>query len=335
MRQSTLRRRGQVLEAAAKASILVDPDAYRNPAALERFWKDRFLPSRHDLRAIGGKRGIRTRLEKGSIHLGKHPLLNEEFIFGLRLSGAVTHSSGDSSRAYAAKPIAELLIQDIKEAGVPFEVKMTANGYTRITRCPLLLWLGCAEVKALPAAVAGLLAGARLVRVKFEAWLELPCEPLTEAYLNRLMIPFQQEPDNLSLRVSPYFGALFAPYMPDHLAARLLAVAPPVAKAPLMAAAYFELVAGRRTYNRTIPAATALPYGCAYATFFAHGYTKDSLIWRGRQECGILGMSPDLVRVTNDWIEAYFALRGDGEVPLAAIREHIKHKYFPAQSAQP
>lgn len=335
MRPSTRLHRAKVTDSVAKACILTDPHAYKNPRSLVPFWDEPILPSRYDLRVIGGRKAAKDRAGQHDFSLGRTMAFNAEFILGLRVSGALGNRTNDRYRIYLHRHIAEALTNDLQLMDVPFKATPTSKGYTRISQCPFLLWQSCCQGKATPSILAGILAGARIVRVNCEAWLELPSNPLAKQYLEGFLIPTQVTADGKKIRLSPYFAALLSPYMPDHLAARFMTIAKPVACCPLMPSVYFDWL-GRRPHFQTIPATAALPFACSYATHFHHGFQRESMTSRGRQELGIVNVGGELARISTDWIDTYFALRGDGEVTHERIRERLKQKYFPpAWAGQP
>lgn len=333
IRYSTRFRRAKVVDALAKACVLRDPVAYRHPQSLREFWDDSPPPTRYEIRIVGGMHAAKRRASEPSFTTGQTSPLNVEFTYGLKLAGALTRSDTDPYRCYIARHIADEFVADVGALGIPFRATTVRSKYTRISRCPLLMWMSCCNGKSTASIVAGLLAGAEVVRVRCEAWLEVPNNELTTHYLDAFTISYERVRAGRKLRLSPYYGALLSGYMPDRLASRLLSINKPVGGCPLLPCVYYDWTSGTRSYDRTLPAATALPFGCAYASFFNNGFSKDSLVQRGRDELHIYGVGGELLRITKDWVHAYFDLRGNGEVPLRQIRDCLKDKCFPVPAS--
>ncbi len=327
-RPATVIRRRKVAEAIARACVLADPMAYKQPEVVKGFWShpDR-PPSKYDLRIVGGMRGARKRMTEPDFTLGLTGPLNPEYVFGLIATRALILSSKDKYRAYLKKRIAEEFVKDLKGLGIPFKAA-SRNGYVRISRCPFLFWTNCPGGKATKSIVAGLLAGAEIVEDNYIRWLEIPNNVLTAGYLDQMTIPYKRVRGDKKLRVSPYFAILFSPHMPDRMAARLLAITKLVGDCPLLPAYYYDWVMGSKPYAGTIPSATTLPFGCGYSTFYEKGYSRDGIM-QARSQLGILGFAEILNRLTRDWLEAYFELKGNGAVSHEQIRERIVTKYYP------
>jgi len=328
IRNTTRMRRTKVAEALAKACVLRDPMAYRHPESLKDFWSDAHLPTRYELRIVGGMRAAKRRASEPTFSTGQASPLNAEFAYGLRLSGALTRSHRDPYRCYVARHIADALVADMAALGIPFRSSTARGKYVRISRCPFLMWTTCCNGKSKPSIIAGLLAGAVIAKVKHETWLELPNNELTAYYLSEFSISYERVRAGRKLRLSLYYGALLSGYMPDQLAGRLLTIDKPVGNCPLLPCIYYDWTSGTRAYDRTLPAATCLPFACSYATFFHNGFTKDSLIQRGRDELHIYGVGGELLRITKDWIDVFFELQGGGAISLQQIRERLKAKYY-------
>jgi len=264
--------------------------------------------------------------------LGLTGPLNPEFVFGLIAARALIRSSKDKYRAYLKKRIADEFLEDLKTVGVPFKAT-SRNGYVRISKCPFIFWNNCPGGKATKSIVAGVLASAEIVEANYIRWLEIPNNVLTSGCLDAMTIPYKRVRQDKKLRISPYYGILFSPHMPDHMAARLLAIRKPVGDCPLLPAYYYDWLMGSKPYAGTIPSATTLPFGCGYSTFYEKGYSRDGIM-QARSQLGILGFSEILNRLTRDWLEAYFELKGSGAVSHEQIRERIVAKYYPTPTEQ-
>ncbi len=332
-RPATVIRRRKVAEAIARACVLADPMAYKQPEVVKGFWShpDR-PPSKYDLRIVGGMRGARKRMTEPDFTLDLAGPLNPEFVFGLIAARALIRSPGDRYRVYLKRRIAEEFVEDLKALGVPFKAS-SRKGYVRISRCPFIFWNNCPGGKATRSIMAGLLSGDDIVEDNYIKWLEIPNNVLTSGYLDQMTIPYKRVRGDKKLRVSPYFGILFSPHMPAHMAARLLAITKPVGDCPLLPAYYYDWVMGSKPYAGTIPSATTLPFGCGYSTFYEKGYSRDGIM-QARSQLRIVGFAEILNRLTRDWLEAYFELKGNGAVSHEQIREHIMAKHYPKPNQQ-
>jgi hypothetical protein len=302
-------RREQIILAIAKGYCLLDSKAHLHPETVYPFIPEELHqevgPTPCQMLYVGAPRTAKARLRQGNLGIeDKLRPWMPEFFRGLRLAGAL--SEKERGRYRVDVKCHPELVADISEWKIAGRLGNNDGfGRRRLTGC--LATLLPVKDQTGEYAIAGLFAGARLRTIVDEQWLELPDSEAVRELLESWSILFW--PGGRShrrdyLRVSPFFGALFADLMPTHSQERILSVRHP-AMCPLLPVLYWDWLYSPITKGmRILPFANALPFGCSRRTFYRKGWKRKEL-HRTAVGVGILSVDPRLRKLIAEWFERH------------------------------
>ena len=304
----------QINLAVARAYVLADPKAHLKPEVVWPYMQvavpGGYCPTVCLMRYAGAPKAAIARLQKGD--LGIEESLRPwtaEFFLGLRLSGGLQEKEMGRFRIDATA-LPEL-VEDIATWHIAGKLG-TDDGFGRRRL------VGCLATQLLPvdpmgaSVLAGLFAGARLIKTAGEQWLEFPASDQVKTLLDTWTILY--EPSNGTrmkknmLRVSPFFAALFVGLMPNRSKERILSLRRP-AMCPLLALLHWDwLYAPIKKGMRILPFADALPFGCSRRSFYRRGFKRDRLHWQA-VHMGILSVDQKLRVRIRHWFESHQEMR--------------------------
>ena len=300
----------QINLAVARAFVLSDPKAHLKPDVLWPYMQAAvpggYCPTVCRLRYAGAPKAAIARLQKGNLDIEEslRPW-TAEFFLGLRLSGGLQEKELGRFRVDATA-LPEL-VEDIAQWHIAGKLG-TDDGFDRRRL------VGCLATQLLPvdpmgaSVLAGLFAGARLIKTAGEQWLEFPASDQVKTLLDTWTILYEpakgaRTKKNM-LRTSPFFAALFVGLMPNCSRERILSLRQP-AMCPLLALLHWDwLYAPIEKGMRILPFADALPFGCSRRTFYRLGFKRDELHWKA-VHMGLLGVDQKLRVRMNDWFEQH------------------------------
>lgn len=276
--------RALIIEACAKADLLLKKRAHKRPELIRPFWKEPLLPSCWQVKAAGGWTAIKKRIKQGGLGI-KGPWTGD-LILGLKISGALRQCKhfNHGTQHYIPKYIRPVLLESLSNKPFCYSVNNLFISSPMINYYP-------PETGDGEAVIAGMLGGALIKN----GWLCIPDTQLGSGLLEAWSILYK--PDNGWLRVSPFYGALFAAWLPDAMAQRITDPIP--ALCPLLPAIYWDLCL-REKYREVIPFANALPYGCSPKKFFKLGWHRRDMYGMARS-IGIYHVHPKLQNVIKQW----------------------------------
>lgn len=319
------RKSARYREAAEKALILRGAEAVLNPLKLKEFIFDGswIHASRTICRYTGGIVGTWDRIkEKNPFSDGELGIWNADFCHGLKRSGALTRHPL-YPRRWVIRPAGTRPWLENDLENMPFgrlsRRTDCQHGYSerRLTRCPLMDLHPQNPTGA--SAMAGLLAGGRILLHKEENWVSLPDNEDVVGLLDDWSIPCSRETvrGRRKVLVSPFFAALLSHHMPEQSASNFIRLTKP-GLCPMLPCIYWHRAFGRK-YARTMPFPTALPYGCSRSTLTRRGWNRKKLEEIGLGRLGITRVDPRLREVMLTWFQA-------------ASREHLTPSLKPSSS---
>ena len=313
------------LTLCARAAVLRGDRAWRDFAAMCVEWElDRscpWPPTPRTVARFGGLKAVYARIARGGLLMeDRIGVWNGGFFRGLRLSGALKPCGGRQWQVWE-KGHPEL-VRDMEGMSVSNRMEKAAgrNGVRRLRRCPASFLP--AEPPSGASVLAGVFAGASMRRTADGDWLELPESDGIVGLLEDWRLvrrPGRTFRGGRTLLVPPFYGPLFADFLPPGSMARLLAVRRP-AMCPLLPAIYWDLVLVRG-HMPVIPFTGALPFSCSMRTFRRRGWRRDEL-HRTAVGMGINVVDPRLKDLMEAWFEARMATRGKAKVETAADPAH-------------
>lgn len=303
-------RHNAFLTGIARAYVLVDARAHQRRSWVELMWDDKAgypVPTICQMRYAGAPKAAIDRLRQGKLGIDdKLGSWTGDFFLGLKLSESLAEKEAGKYRI-DAKHHPEL-ISDIQN----WILAGRLGGPDRDGRRRLV---GCLAATHLPAedpqgaaVIAGLFAGARLSEIGGESWLELPEDERTRQLLAAWTIlhsPSRRIQRRNFIKVSPFFGALFADLMPERSRERILNIRNP-ALCPTLAIIYWDVgFSLLKKGMRVLPFADALPFGFSRRTFFRHDWRRKGLHRKAVLEYGILTIDPRLKNRMHHWFERH------------------------------
>jgi hypothetical protein len=302
--------RKQISLAIARAYVLADPKAHLKPLVAWPYIKAAvpgyLWPTVCSLHYAGAPRSAIDRLRMGDLGIENEMRpWTPEFFLGLRLSGALQEKEAGRFRIDATAP--PELVEDISKWHIAGKLG-TDDGFGRRRL------VGCLATLLPPAdpegesVLAGLFAGARLIEIDREQWLEFAASDQVKSLLDSWTILYEPSIGTKTkknmLRASPFFAALFADLMPNCFRERILILRRP-AMCPLLALLHWDwLYSPLKTHTRILPFADALPYGCSRRTFYRRGWKRKELHWQA-VHMGILSVDQRLWVRINHWYESH------------------------------
>ncbi|MFC1462147.1 hypothetical protein ACFLQU_00945 [Verrucomicrobiota bacterium] len=292
------------LDACAKAMIVNDAHAHSNRRSILPYWgsERRWIIDDYLLRLSGGRKGIEERIEQGN--LGIEDQLGEftgDFILGLGMSGLLRQRPAPNSSYYRVRQDRRFM-DALDATSIPHRFSTWHTGALYLSNCPLLLLPpeGNQERQ-----LAGLLGGAEIVTLDQEEWLSVPSSREILALLDGWGIPFIEKKSHRKNRllVSPFYGALLSVFMPDALAAEILALKHP-AQCPLLSVVYYQRILSG-PYRQFITHKNCLPFGMGRASFFRKGWKRRDIDRRGILELGVTHIPPEMRGIIVRWYAAF------------------------------
>jgi hypothetical protein len=306
-------RRRAMLDATARGAVLLDSQAWHNPAAVQPFWQGPDpLPSHKELRGLARMaKATVPSLRDLDVEMG---IWSGGFFRGLRLAGAVSDWHG----RVRVLPGRSWLEEDFTLMSLP-ERLGPANPRGRwLCQCLASRVLATSELGA--DVVAGLLAGAKKHRGQDGNWLLVPrSDPVLRLIdqwaisATEVRLPSRHGLVRLGLRVSPFYGLLFCGLMPVSTAASMLVRRP--GDCPLLPLAYWQVLygpgGGQDDYFNP-PRAGLLPYLCSHSTRRRLGLGREDL-YRASVRLGVSFVPLELRKLLEAWRKG---------VSVATIKEH-------------
>jgi hypothetical protein len=223
----------QINLAVARAYVLADPKAHLKPEVIWPYLQvavpGGYCPTVCRLRYAGAPKAAIARLQIGDLGIEKEMFpWTAEFFLGLRLSGGLQEKEMGRFRIDATA-LPEL-VEDI--AQWPIAGKLGTDdglGRRRLVGCLATLLPPVDPIGE--SVVAGVVAGARLIEIDGEPWLEFPASDQVKTLLDTWTILYEpakgaRTKKNM-LRVSPFFAALFEGLMPKCSKERILSLRRP------------------------------------------------------------------------------------------------------------
>jgi hypothetical protein len=307
-------RREQLILAIAKAYCLCDPKAHLHLESVRPFIPEELRrevwPTPGQMNYVGAPKTSIARLRQGNLGIeDKLRPWTPEFFLGLRLSeGLQEKEIGRFRIDVSALPE---LVEDMAKWHIAGKLG-TDDGYGRRRLVGCLATLLPAVDPMGASVLAGLFAGARLIKIAGEQWLEFPVSDQVKSLLDSWTILYEPSSGTRMkknmLRVSPFFAALFADLMPNCSRERILNLRRP-AMCPLLALVYWGwLYSPIKKGMRILPYADALPFGCSRRTFYRQGWKRKELHWKA-VHMGILSVDQRLRVHLNDWFNRHQDMR--------------------------
>jgi hypothetical protein len=296
--------------AIARAYVLADPKAHLKPLVAWPYIKAAapgyLWPTICSLHYAGAPKSAIHRLRMGDLGIeAEMRPWTPEFFLGLRLSGALQEKEAERFRIDATAH--SELGEDIGQWHIAGKLGADDGfGRRRLVGCPATL-LPPVDPQG-ESVLAGLFAGANVIEIDGEQWLEFAASDQAKALLDSWTILYSPSKATRTkrnmLRVSPFYAALFANLMPMHSQRRALGIRKP-AMCPLLPQLYWNwLYAPIKPNKRILPFADALPFGCSRRTFYRKGWKREKLHWQA-VHIGILSVDQRLWVRINHWYESH------------------------------
>ncbi len=299
----------QLIEAAARATLLSNKRARRDSGLVASYAKDPFVVSKRKLRINISYSAIRQRISKG--HLDIVGPWNGDFVLGLKISGALKeHSRPYDYKMYISSYFREKFDKALEEE--PFAFLRYDDRYIS---SPLLSWYP-PETGNSPSVIAGMLAGAIMQKDA----LQLRTSDLAVNLLKKWTIVHGEK--GCLLEVPLFYGVLFSSWMPE--AFQWLGYSEEARLANAKYAVCYWTLVNRRKRASVLPSANALPLGSSKATLREQGYWGKDLFKESR-DLGLYPVYTGLYEVLREWEGQY---RRNPRASIQAIVEGIYSSHF-------
>lgn len=281
--------RREIIEAVAKATLLSNKHARLKPEVIAKYTDVEFLPSKRRLNEIATFTAVRARIQKGNLKVP--PPWNGDFVFGLKVSGALR----ESKRPYDY----HIYMSSVKREEFNKSLELNPFAYIRygpnFIGAPLLSWYP-PETKDGPSIVAGIFGGSFYRRGS----LEIKYTSFTQELLDFWTIRYERT--GCLLLVSLFYAYLFASYMPKAFAESLLKTTY-ARDCPMLPAIYWELLFQGKG-DRLLPSPSALPFGCSPTILINRGWDRASIYGLAREN-HILNVYSGLRDLMGRWAGLY------------------------------
>ena len=301
----------EVVEATAKAEVLEGIYSWRIPGRIRPYYKYPILPTPRQIIDYGGKEWIYNRIRKGLDIEERLKPWTSDYIYGLFLSECF--SKYDYSGIYLVKARYPELYVDLQEIHISIASKVYQ-----------MSWGECLRIGMFPAAylppetgngprvIAGLLAGGlywegEIHEFAKEEWILLPNKPRILELLEEWGIAFYpgvKIRGQAYISVSPFYAALFSPYMSKWSSKRAISFQYP-ALCPLMAVIYWDHGFSRIKGHRMLPCKNALPYGCSIRTIRRRKWNR-KILHEKAVGLGVMDIRDNLREILEEWIKEYW-----------------------------
>lgn len=197
----------------AKAAVFENPYFIKHPERLKG--KLDFVPSEAETKKIGGWKKVAERLSQGGLGIEQElDVLNGDFILGLKLGGGLCNPRRKSGnkRLRIKKHLARPLVEALEARGIYHKTGFYPTVHYIIS--PFLSHYP-PETRNSASVIAGMLVSASWGERQGKKTIYVPSSRLVDKLaIDKWKIPHEYTYMG-ALVISPFFSALFSPYMPE------------------------------------------------------------------------------------------------------------------------